>query len=62
MKLDRQPSYLSLVSGPYAPPSCSGAGDVRDDVLEELRELWPNTVDLVKRPGTLYRLHALLNA
>lgn len=34
---------------------------VEDEVLRELRDIWPSTVDLAKKPGTLFRLHAILN-
>ncbi|MFZ5710128.1 MAG: hypothetical protein ACOY4T_10670 [Pseudomonadota bacterium] len=36
-------------------------GDPEDEVLRELRTIWPSPVDLAKQPGLLYRLHAILN-
>lgn len=62
MKLERHQSHLAIVSGPFVPPLYPGAEDARDEAIRELRDLWPDTVDLAKQPGVLRRLHALLNA
>jgi hypothetical protein len=62
MKLERQPPSVTVVSGPFVPPSYPGAEHARDEALKELRGLWPDTVDLAKQPGLLYRLHAMLSA
>jgi hypothetical protein len=61
MKLERQPPNLTVVSGPFVPRSHPGAEHARDEAFRELRDLWPNTVDLAKQPGLLCRLHAMLN-
>jgi hypothetical protein len=42
-------------------PSARDTRPVEDEVLRELRDIWPSTVDLAKKPGTLFRLHAILN-
>ncbi len=61
MKLERQLSDLFPAAGPFVPPARTGTGPAEDDLIRELRGIWPSPVDLAKRPGTLYRLHAILN-
>jgi len=62
MKLARQPLHLTVVGGPFVPPSCPDGEHDRDAIVGELRENWPDTVDLAKQRGLLCRVHAMLNA
>lgn len=65
-----KPEQSSAASNVVFLPLWTGRGanlggtrdETRDQTLAELRELWPNVVDLAKQPGVLYRLHAMLSA
>ncbi len=61
MKLEQLRSVDPIAKMPFLPPAETHAEDARDEVICELRELWPDVVDLAKQPGLLYRLHAILN-
>jgi hypothetical protein len=62
MKLEQHRPVDPIERVPFLPPSRIHAEHARDEVMSELRELWPNVVDLAKEPGLLYRLHAILNS
>ena len=59
---ERQRSCPTVLRGPAAATPRDRAANNRDAAIRELRKIWPTTVDLAKEPGTLYRLHALLNS
>ena len=62
MKVERQPSCFTVVSGRSVPLVYPSADHALDETFQELRHRWPDTVDLAKQPGLLYRLHAMLNS
>ena len=61
MKPENHSFDFQPARGPFLPPG-TRAGDPADDMLAELRAIWPSHVDLAKKPDTLMRLHAILNA
>ena len=46
--------HLTVVGMPPVPTPAN------DSPTDNLRYLWPNSVDLAKQPGLIYRLHAIL--
>ena len=62
MKLE-QPRLIHAVADAHLVPPYRNSADLdEDETLRELRNLWPNSVELAKQTGVLYRLHAILNA
>lgn len=62
MRTERQTPCPTILRGRFIPIPRQRVANNCDDAIRELRKIWPTTVDLAKEPGTLYRLHALLNS